>query len=246
MEVHHHSNTERKKWYHYFWEFLMLFLAVFCGFLAEYLLEHKIEKEKGKQYVRMMAEDLIKDTVILQSNTQSIDHIILRLDSAIKLIQSKKYTDKEEVKKLYGFYLLALPSIGRPLTDRTTVQLKNAGGMRLISKAIVADSIVDYWNETENLKRLELIFDEIRIKIKDQSYSIFDQRYYSDEQVNNISVVIGSPVLLTNDEKYLIEFANRLWHLRVALRNSYKRQMIRTKEKAGNLIALIRKEYNLK
>ena len=41
MEVHHHTHTPRKKWTHYFWEFLMLFLAVFCGFLAEYQLEHK-------------------------------------------------------------------------------------------------------------------------------------------------------------------------------------------------------------
>ena len=44
MEVHAHTHTERKKWTHYFWEFLMLFLAVFCGFLAEYQLEHNIDK----------------------------------------------------------------------------------------------------------------------------------------------------------------------------------------------------------
>ncbi len=38
MEVHAHTHTAaesvslrgRKKWTHYFWEFLMLFLAVFC------------------------------------------------------------------------------------------------------------------------------------------------------------------------------------------------------------------------
>ncbi len=29
MEVHAHTHTARKKWTHYFWEFLMLFLAVF-------------------------------------------------------------------------------------------------------------------------------------------------------------------------------------------------------------------------
>ena len=53
MEVHHHSHTASppagragKKWTHYFWEFLMLFLAVFCGFLAEYQLEHKIESDR--------------------------------------------------------------------------------------------------------------------------------------------------------------------------------------------------------
>ena len=58
MEVHAHTHTERKKWTHYFWEFLMLFLAVFCGFLAEYQLEHKIEKNREKQFMVSMIEDL--------------------------------------------------------------------------------------------------------------------------------------------------------------------------------------------
>ena len=35
MEVHHHAHHEGKKnWKTYFWEFLMLFLAVFCGFFG--------------------------------------------------------------------------------------------------------------------------------------------------------------------------------------------------------------------
>ena len=61
MEVHTHTHTSRKKWTHYFWEFLMLFLAVFCGFLAEYQLEHKIEKDREKQYMRSMIKDLNTD-----------------------------------------------------------------------------------------------------------------------------------------------------------------------------------------
>jgi hypothetical protein len=34
MEVHHHTHAShgKKNWKSYFWEFLMLFLAVFCGF----------------------------------------------------------------------------------------------------------------------------------------------------------------------------------------------------------------------
>jgi hypothetical protein len=58
MEVHHHAHTFRKKWTHYFWEFLMLFLAVFCGFLAEYQLEHKIEKNREKQFMKSTLVDL--------------------------------------------------------------------------------------------------------------------------------------------------------------------------------------------
>jgi hypothetical protein len=44
MEVHTHTHTARKKWTHYFWEFLMLFLAVFCGFGVENFCEHQIKK----------------------------------------------------------------------------------------------------------------------------------------------------------------------------------------------------------
>ena len=50
MEVHAHTHTPRKKWTHYFWEFLMLFLAVFCGFLAENQREHMVEHQRAKVY----------------------------------------------------------------------------------------------------------------------------------------------------------------------------------------------------
>ena len=64
MEVHHHSHTQRKKWTHCLWEFLMLFLAVFCGFLAEYQLEHTIEHAREKQYMKLMIADLQTDTEV--------------------------------------------------------------------------------------------------------------------------------------------------------------------------------------
>jgi len=67
MEVHHHAHTARRKWAHYFWEFLMLFLAVFCGFLAEYQLEHLIEKDREKQYMKSIVEDLQNDTTAISN-----------------------------------------------------------------------------------------------------------------------------------------------------------------------------------
>lgn len=45
---------------------MMLFLAVFCGFLAEYQLEHKIEKDRQIQFIKSHSSDLIDDTEILQ------------------------------------------------------------------------------------------------------------------------------------------------------------------------------------
>src|SRR6187551_4116184 len=78
MEVHAHTHTAdpdshrgRKKWTHYFWEFLMLFFAVFCGFLAEYQLEHTIENQREKKYISSFIEDLRADTAFITQYVNS-------------------------------------------------------------------------------------------------------------------------------------------------------------------------------
>ena len=71
MEIHHHGHHHHK--HHegkrsrksYFWEFLMLFLAVLCGSLAEYGLEHKIENDREKVFIKTMISDLEEDTALL-------------------------------------------------------------------------------------------------------------------------------------------------------------------------------------
>jgi hypothetical protein len=62
MEVHHHAHHGGKKnWKSYIWEFVMLFLAVFCGFLAEWRLEQVIENHREEEYVHSMVEDINAD-----------------------------------------------------------------------------------------------------------------------------------------------------------------------------------------
>ncbi|MBK7243516.1 MAG: hypothetical protein IPH98_06595 [Saprospiraceae bacterium] len=53
MEVHHHTHNSaephhKKNWKLYLWEFFMLFMAVFCGFLAEIQVEHYVEHQREK------------------------------------------------------------------------------------------------------------------------------------------------------------------------------------------------------
>src|SRR5258705_13472181 len=87
MEVHAHSHTERKKWKHYLWEFLMLFLAVFCGFLAEYKLEHVIEHQKGVQYIHSLGEDIRVDTAKLSALIADFEQKQSGLDSMLECIK---------------------------------------------------------------------------------------------------------------------------------------------------------------
>jgi len=91
MEVHAHTHTPRKKWTHYFWEFLMLFLAVFCGFLAEYQLEHKIERDREKQFIKSLVSDLEKDTVNLNRYIKEHKFRFSLYDSLLTLLSTGDY-----------------------------------------------------------------------------------------------------------------------------------------------------------
>ena len=101
MEVHHHSHAHgNKNWKTYAWEFLMLFLAVFCGFLAEYQLEHKIERNREKQYIESMVQDLSEDTgkinIEISRNTNKAEGI----DSLLNNIYATPYNDSS-LKTMY-------------------------------------------------------------------------------------------------------------------------------------------------
>jgi hypothetical protein len=124
MEVHHHAHTSRKKWTHYFWEFLMLFLAVFCGFLAEYQLEHKIEKERVKKYMHDMVENLKYDTTRVSRNLPANQYLVSELDS-FRFELKKAINGNANTGKLY-YYFLKLNQYSQVAFNRSTItQLKN-------------------------------------------------------------------------------------------------------------------------
>ena len=201
MEVHAHSHTERKKWTHYFWEFLMLFLAVFCGFLAEYQLEHKIEKEKGMQYIRSFCKDLKTDTAEF---TQLIDRYENKMnvlakrnecfDTLSRHIISSNPCIVELIRKCSGF-----PDFVN--ADQTLLQLKNAGGLRLLSQAD-ADSILDYDKEVRTFIRFETTgYQERQYRIRELIYSILN---YKSLVLKNADPTI--PYLITDKPEKINQF----------------------------------------
>lgn len=100
MEVHHHSHTERKKWKHYLFEFLMLFLAVFAGFLAENQREHYIEHRREKTYIRSIAEDLGQDINQLDSIIRTRKRLDKIMDSNLYFIVVAEKLFNEATKTL--------------------------------------------------------------------------------------------------------------------------------------------------
>ena len=203
MEVHHHSHTSRKKWTHYFWEFLMLFLAVFCGFLAEYQLEHKIEKERGEQYIISFFEDLKYDTSHLTAIINSYKRKVTDLTVISKCYDSvlAKSSCKNCLSTIFkvslGFYELRT-------SDRTLQQLKNAGGLRLL-KAADADSIIAYDNLIRGFKVDETTtFQETQTAIRSISSELFNYAVVKD------GIFAEGDLFITDDKIIINKYFNTL------------------------------------
>jgi len=146
MEVHAHPHAAhgKKNWKNYFWEFLMLFLAVFCGFLAEYQLEHKIEKERAKKLMYDMVENLKYDTTRIGLNAPDNSQLKKDLDSL-------RYEIKESIRgkgnnnRLYYFFLKT-GEFGQSTFNKAAItQLKNSGQLRLIKNDALVNEMLDYY-----------------------------------------------------------------------------------------------------
>jgi hypothetical protein len=151
MEVHNHAHTSRKKWTHYFWEFLMLFLAVFCGFLAENYRETIINKEKAHHYIQNMVADLKADTADLNFSIyyQQLwcDHLDSALQIPIDHLRDKN-TQDTFFYHFYPYYSWMQPFLEN---DNTITQLR-AGGFNLIRNENVVDSINLVYNFYKGVK----------------------------------------------------------------------------------------------
>ena len=251
MEVHHHGHVhEKKKWKEYVFQFFMLFLAVFCGFLAEYQLEHTIEHQREKQFMRSMVEDLEKDMVLLKNESDLTIIQYTKLDSLTEMIYEEAL-DPLLVTKMYELQRSYLYPRTLQLINRTELQLKNSGGMRLIRNRQVADSIINYWSMTELLYETRDAINVHRGKAKDISFALFSNKYYKHTEDFSLEFPLdplkGQPELMNKSSVVLTEFANRISHMSDLLKYNYKlRRLDRQRGNATRLIQLIKKEYDLK
>jgi hypothetical protein len=141
MEVHAHTHTPRKKWTHYFWEFIMLFLAVFCGFLAEYQLEHKIERDRARQFLESMLIDVRTNISNLDSLMTQDSIIIANHDALVNwLLQDSSAIDRAAFAKKMG----AVWVRNFLVRKETYEQMKSSGSLRYVGNIDFLKKMMDY------------------------------------------------------------------------------------------------------
>lgn len=264
MEVHHHAHHGHghKTWKSYFWEFFMLFLAVFCGFLAEVQVEHYIENQREKKYMQMCIEDLRADSLrfgrIIRGNQQRMES----LDQLVTLLNSTEKTDST-IQKMYDLNSSRIGFANFLFNKRTMSQLKTAGGFKLIRVKAVADSLVERdididWNDGMR-QRLHESF----VRVREAGVSIFDEyQLYAyrkssatnpndalDSALNSFVPITGKTArrfsLLSQDKKEISQYSSSLIYFQKLI-NRYNLDLISYQRKCHALIELIKNEYEIK
>src|SRR4030095_9104978 len=143
MEVHPHSHTERKKWFHYFWEFLMLFLAVTLGFFVENQREHYVEHQRLVRFARQLVSGLERDT----SQQNGVIDVLGFKEKELDSLRYFLAMTKDDSVKWIGAsrHELILENPFRYTYQKAVFdQISYSGSLRLFTNEYIADSLLDY------------------------------------------------------------------------------------------------------
>ena len=267
MEVHHHSHTSdpgpstssghrgRKKWTHYFWEFLMLFLAVTLGFFVENQREHYIERQRAKIYAVTMKANLQMDTAELKRMIHRGQFAVSYLDTFLLLLASDEIA-KIPSGKLYWYGLFGGYLRGFQPYDATFQQMKSSGSLRYFSSPGLEQQISNYDQLMRNMQMLTLVDQPVHLEVRKMRGRIFDFRF--NNAANNVvqravyenfnqsvidSFIRTNPPLLTSDKIVFNEYAElcRSRNLRQQLRNANDAVLLATE-----IITRLSSKYHLK
>ena len=247
MEVHHHpiaigSHSARKKWTHYFWEFLMLFLAVTLGFFVENQREHYIEHQRAKQYAMLMVEDLKQDTSLYNDRITWMGRHINSFDTvSVMFGQSPPVSNNRLIKAV----LTQRTTHRVALYPTTFNQMKSSGTLRYFQNKEISKRVSYYYDIWQAELKSSFDYNDEFFAAEIQTFMLnhFD---YSESDYFGDTLKVINPTYLDRSLKTDILLRNRLTLYTSLLRYTVGSLIKLALERAIKLIALLKKEYNLK
>ena len=265
MEVHAHpiaigSHTARNKWTYYLWEFLMLFLAVFCGFLAEYQLEHKIESDRAKELAKSFYAELKSDSVTIAEKYQRRIELENSLQFLMNYFKDSSINNlsKKFVVNFHHAVMFNIPTVFEP---RMAVleQLKNSGSLRYFKSNELQNLVGDISVAIQNINDRKAIESSYRqtyitpfiIKHYDSDFESATRKVGAKNLIefmlNYENSTTEIPFKLRKPEIFDSGETNNMLSLYgITYRGTRTIQFQKYIELNTVLLKLLRKEYNLK
>lgn len=252
MEVHTHSHSPRKKWTHYLWEFLMLFLAITLGFFVENQREHFVEHTKAHEYAISLLEDLQKDTIEILDVMRE-DRIILACFDSISSIVHNGIKNNTVSGSFYYYCNTGTSSHSVSWNDATLVQITQSGSLRYFKNADLIKKISFYFSQIEYVRGLNNADRNLREKTMEIRSKILNNYYfarfsaYSTHNWLNVQDTLMNNIfpLQTNDANLLNEFANSYENRRRLLILEMNKVYPSSIKNARELMKVLKIEYHI-
>src|SRR5687767_12426670 len=255
MEVHAHSHTARKKWTHYFWEFLMLFLAVFCGFLAENYREHYVERQRAIQLAKNLYKEILTDSIALDEKITI--RIIKEKECAFFIHYVKDSSLTRLSPRFYPAFTWAFIQTAQLLfepNDGILNQLRNSGELRYFKNAELQAAIGQLSVAIANVRsRNEKEYSFLEMNLRPFSVRHYDFDWYEGiTQHGQLTLLKAlnqntpqSSGKIVNPDKFNREEAENLasYYL-LMLRGTRQTQYITYANTNHRLLEILRKEYH--
>lgn len=250
MEVHQHTHHRGgKNWRSYLWEFIMLFFAVFCSFLAEWQLEHTIEHGREKEFIASMLKELETDYNKINEiySDTSRNNKLISLSIALADIDN----NPENIRKAY----LLVGSLGSFRTmefnNSTINQLKFGGYFRLIRNRVVVDSLNLIDNSIQALDEQDKACNSIVLKNLERVSKIIDCRYVLRYNISSNKLSYEDFLkrqtnlqYLDNNEKLRLECAQQIL-IQWGVYQNYIEMLQEHQQLCKRVIGVIREEYKI-
>ncbi len=243
MDVHYHPEEHHKnngkKISEYLKEGLMIFLAVFLGFIAENIREHISDSKKEEEYAISMLRDLRQDSLKLNDIMQAHKMLAKGRDSLINLLSDSTGTPGfgDRAYSLFFKYGTSQPIFNA--TDRTITQLTSSGNFRLIENRAVADSIAGYYDNIKDAGTQAALNNTVVDDCFQYAQNIFKFRY-------GIKPHIHGKALLTSNGNDITRYVNKLTEMQISEQYYINKDLRDVNKSCIKLMQLLKKEYGIK
>ncbi len=251
MEVHHHPDLHHKKknFREYFLEFLMIFLAVTLGFIAENVRESIGDRSKEKEYAESLIQDLKTDIAKTTNTIDAVNFQIYELDTLEMVLTPDINKNDSLINICYRQADALYNENTMNFSDRTITQLFSSGNMRLFKKQSISDSIAGYYSAVKNgdaqkayykdyFQKCLAIFQEI------YEFEAYHSRVDSKGNIIHPGFAYGKFHIATTNANDLNKFKSTI-EITKGIIASYRDHIRLLKIKAESLVTFLKREYEL-
>ncbi len=235
------AENHSKKWNHYLFDFIMLFLAIIAGFFVDNKREEYMERLKANQFSKQLLTDLRLDSLLFEKRNKDIQSLQPGFDKLLGMLTQDATVENKEVLET----LLPLAYVfDFPVTTTTYNQMKSSGALRYIENQELTAHLQDYYDvllpRSINTANVSLDFYSLNINpfylkhIRIQDYDSF-----------NDTLINKNPVIIDRTKQTDQELANIMGNYRALLKIQVITMNNPALDKIKETIEILKDEYAL-